>query len=216
MKEPIWQPRAIEEESFRRIDKTVGSETIKRFSQLEWPVVRRIIHTTADCQFADLTRISHGAVEAGINALLNGEPVVTDTRMLEAGISTGRLDQLGVKVHCFINDPWVRDEAKRISITRSALSMDRAAGLLDGQGIVAIGNAPTALLRLIYLLKEGKVRPSLIVGMPVGFVSAAESKDLLVDCNCSFITAVGPKGGSPVAASVINALAIMALQRKGN
>jgi len=208
-----WQPRLpgeIEAESFRRIEAQVGPH---QFPPEIWSVVRRMIHTTADLEYLQNVRCHPQAVAAGVEALKNGRPVVTDTRMLLAGISTGRLGRLGVETFCMLDDPDAAREALRQGTTRSAaaleLALPRAAG-----GIVAIGNAPTALLRLLELLAAGGPRPALIVGLPVGFVNAAESKEALTRQNCPYITAVGPKGGSPVAASVINALAIMALEER--
>lgn len=208
-----WQPRLpgeIEAESFRRIEAQVGPH---QFPPEIWSVVRRMIHTTADLEYLQNVRCHPRAVAAGVEALKNGRPVVTDTRMLLAGISTGRLGRLGVETSCMLDDPDAAREALRQGTTRSAaaleLALPRAAG-----GIVAIGNAPTALLRLLELLAAGGPRPALIVGLPVGFVNAAESKEALTRQNCPYITAVGPKGGSPVAASVINALAIMALEER--
>lgn len=200
-------PNEIERESFCRIEKAVGRHGL---ADDVWSVVKRMIHTTGDPEYLKNVRFHPKATESGIKALKEGCPVVTDTRMVLAGISTGRLGQLGVKAHCLINDAEVAREAKRRGLTRSAVAIDKALPLLDG-GVAAIGNAPTALLRLLELLDKGAVRPALIVGTPVGFVNAAESKELLTQAACPFITTLGPKGGSPVAASVINALAIMAL-----
>jgi precorrin-8X/cobalt-precorrin-8 methylmutase len=130
---------------------------------------------------------------------------------LLAGISTGRLDRLGVEAFCLMADPDVAREASRRGTTRAAVAMEQALPRLAG-GIVAIGNAPTALLRLLELLAAGALPPALVVGVPVGFVNAAESKEALAQQNCPFITALGPKGGSGVAAAIINALAVMALE----
>ena len=208
-----WQPmlpQEIEAESFRRIEAQVSAH---EFSPEIWFVVRRMIHTTADLDYLQSVRFHSQAVTAGVEALKNGRPVVTDTRMLLAGISTGRLNRLGVEAACMLDDPDAAREAARQGTTRSAAAMARALPRVAG-GIVAIGNAPTALLKLLELLAAGGPQPALIVGLPVGFVNAAESKEALTRQNCPYITAVGPKGGSPVAASVINALAIMALEEK--
>jgi precorrin-8X/cobalt-precorrin-8 methylmutase len=146
-----------------------------------------------------------------VEALRRGRPVGTDTRMLLAGISGGRLGRLGVTPFCLMDDPEVAREAARQGTTRAAVALERSLPRLAG-GIVAIGNAPTALLRLLELLADGAPAPALVVGLPVGFVNAAESKEALSRQNCPFITALGPKGGSAVAAAVVNALAIMALE----
>ena len=206
-----WQPRLpleIEAESFRRIEARVGSHHLPPDV---WFLVRRIIHTTADLDYLKAVRVHPRAIAAGVEALRRGAPVSADTRMLLSGISTGRLPRLGVEPFCLMDDPEVAQEARRQGTTRAAAAMEAALPRLAG-GIVAIGNAPTALLRLLELLKGGAPPPALVVGIPVGFVNAQESKDLLTKQSCPYITALGPKGGSAVAASVINALAIMALE----
>ena len=206
-----WQPllpAEIETESFRRIEAQVGPHHLP---PEVWFVVRRMIHTSADPEYLTSARLHPRAIAAGVAALKQGRPVATDTRMLLAGISTGRLDRLGAEAFCLMDDPDVAAEAKRRGTTRAAVAMERSLPRLAG-GIVAIGNAPTALLRLLELLAEGAPPPALVVGVPVGFVNAAESKDALVRQDCPYITALGPKGGSAVAASIINALAIMALE----
>jgi precorrin-8X/cobalt-precorrin-8 methylmutase len=206
-----WQPRLpseIEAESFRRIEAQVGPHHLP---PEVWVVVRRMIHTSADVEYLTTARLHPRAIAAGVAALRGGNPLATDTRMLLAGISTGRLGRLGVDAFCLMDDPEVAAEAARRSTTRAAVAMELSLPKLAG-GIVAIGNAPTALLRLLELLKAGAPRPALVVGVPVGFVNAAESKDLLARQECPYITALGPKGGSALAASIINALAIMALE----
>ena len=206
-----WQPRLpqdIEAESFRRIEAQVGAHDLP---PEVWQVVRRMIHTSADLDYLKTARVHPQAIAAGVEALRQGRPLVTDTRMLLAGIGSGRLGRLGVKPFCLMDDPEVAKEAARQGTTRAAAAMEAALPHLAG-GIVAIGNAPTALLRLLELLEAGAPPPALVVGLPVGFVNAAESKELLSRQHCPFITALGPKGGSAVAAAVINALAIMALE----
>ncbi|HZE21632.1 MAG TPA: precorrin-8X methylmutase [Desulfobaccales bacterium] len=206
-----WQPRRpaeIEAESFRRIEEQVGQH---RLPPEVWVVVRRMIHTTADLDYLETVRVHPEAIAAGMEALKRGCKVATDTRMLLAGISTGRLNRLGVTAFCLMDDPEVAAEAVRRGTTRAEVAMERSLPRLAG-GIVAIGNAPTALLSLLELLAAGAAPPALVVGVPVGFVNAAESKDALARQECPFITALGPKGGSAVAASIINALATMALE----
>jgi precorrin-8X/cobalt-precorrin-8 methylmutase len=206
-----WQPRRpaeIEAESFRRIEAQVGPHQLP---PEVWAVVRRMIHTTADLDYLKMVRVHPEAIAAGVQALQRGRLVATDTRMLLAGISTGRLSRLGVEAFCLMDDPEVAAEAARQGTTRAAVSMARSLPRLAG-GIVAIGNAPTALLSLLELLAAGAAPPALVVGVPVGFVNAAESKEALARQDCPFITALGPKGGSAVAASIINALATMALK----
>jgi precorrin-8X/cobalt-precorrin-8 methylmutase len=206
-----WQPRLpkeIEAESFRRIEAQVGPH---RLAPEVWFVVRRMIHTTADLEYLKAVRCHPRALAAGVEALQQGCALATDTRMLLAGISTGRLGRLGVKPFCLMDDPEVAAEAARRGTTRAEVAMERSLPRLAG-GIVAIGNAPTALLRLLELLEAGTPPPALVVGVPVGFINAAESKDSLARQDCPYITALGPKGGSAVAASIVNALAIMALK----
>jgi precorrin-8X/cobalt-precorrin-8 methylmutase len=208
-----WSPRLpqeIEEESFRRIEAQADWQGL---SPPQWAVARRMIHTTGDFEYLDNVRFHPGAIAAGVEALRRGRPLVTDTRMLQAGIGTGRLSRLGVAVTCLMDDPEVAQEAKRRGATRAAVAMEHTLPRVAG-GIVAIGNAPTALLSLLDLLAAGAPPPALIVGVPVGFVNAAESKEALARQDCPFITSLGPKGGSAVAASIINALAIMALAEK--
>ncbi len=206
-----WQPRLprdIEAESFRRIEAQVGPHHL---APELWAVVRRMIHTSADLEYLRTVRCHPEAVAAGVAALRRGAPLGTDTRMLLAGIGTGRLARLGVTPFCLLDEPGVAQEAARQGTTRAAAAVEAGLPRLAG-GIVAIGNAPTALLRLLELLEAGAASPALVVGLPVGFVNAAESKELLSRQSCPFITALGPKGGSAVAAAVINALAIMALE----
>ena len=206
-----WQPRLpreIEVESFRRIEAQVGAHD---FTPEVWSVVRRMIHTTADLDYLKTVRVHPRAITAGVEALRQGRPLVTDTRMLLAGISSGRLGRLRVTPFCLMDDPEVAQEAARQGTTRAAAAMEAALPRLAG-GIVAIGNAPTALLRLLELLAAGAAPPALVVGLPVGFVNAAESKEALSRQKCPYITALGPKGGSAVAAAGVNALAIMALE----
>jgi precorrin-8X/cobalt-precorrin-8 methylmutase len=148
------------------------------------------------------------AIAAGVAALRQCRPVFTDTRMLLAGISS-RLGRQGIPSQCLLDEPGVAVLAKERGITRSAAAVELAKGKLPGS-IVAIGNAPTALRRLLTLLEQGMTAPALIIGMPVGFVDAAESKEALLSVHCPFITLIGPKGGSALAASALNALAILA------
>ncbi|AEB10068.1 precorrin-8X methylmutase [Desulfobacca acetoxidans] len=198
-------PREIEEESFRRIE---AQADWRNLSPEEWAVARRMIHTTGDFEYLKNVRFHPQAIAAGIAALRQRRPVIADTRMLQAGISTGRLTGLGVEIICLMDDPEVVREAKRREITRAAVAIEQALPKIF-RGIVAVGNAPTALLRLLELLAAGAPPPALIVGVPVGFVNAAESKEILSRQDCPFITVLGPKGGSAVAASIINALAIL-------
>lgn len=203
-------PQEIEAESFRRIETLAGAHGL---APREWALVRRVIHATGDLDCLERVRFHPRAVEAGLEALRRGRPVAVDTRMLQAGISTGRLARLGVEVICLVDDPEVAREARRRGITRATVALERALPRVQ-EGIVAIGNAPTALLRLLELLTAGAPPPALVVAVPVGWVNAAESKEAITRQDCPFITFLGSKGGSAVAAAIINALALMALDER--
>ncbi|MDD2338046.1 MAG: precorrin-8X methylmutase [Geobacteraceae bacterium] len=200
------RPEEIEAESFRIIDAEVGPHA---WPATEWPIVRRAIHTSADFDYAHNMVMSPDAVGHGITALRNGRGLVTDTTMALAGINKGLLGRFGVPVSCFVADPVVTAEAVRLGITRSILAMRKAAAD-PGNGIFVVGNAPTALFELLRLVREEGFRPDLVVGLPVGFVGAEESKEeLLQEASghaIPFITNRGRKGGSNVAAAVVNAL----------
>ena len=171
-------------------------------------VVKRVIHTTADFDYAEALRFTPQAVELGQAALRRGTPIVTDTNMAKAGVSRPSLEKLGCGLHCFMAEPEVARLAKERGITRAAVSMEKAAREYPG-AILAVGNAPTALLRIAELLEEG-LRPALVIGVPVGFVNVVESKELLFaaceSCGVPAIAAMGRKGGSNVAAAICNAL----------
>lgn len=169
------------------------------------PVLKRVIHTTADFDFVRNLLFSPNAVWLGREALRRGITVVTDTAMAAAGIGKPAAARWGVSVVCRMADPDVRDEALRRGVTRAVVSMERAAAETP-DAIFAIGNAPTALIRLCELVREGAARPSLVVGVPVGFVNVVESKEMLVATDVPYIAAMGRKGGSPVASAVVNAL----------
>lgn len=192
--------RRIEEESFAIIDREAGPHALPPRA---WTVVRRVIHATADFEFARTLRLGDGAVEAGVAALRGGAPVVADVRMIAAG-----LPRLGIR--CFIGDEDVGAAARERGTTRAAEAMRKAArlGVLDG-GVVAVGNAPTALAEVQRLVLEDGARPALVVGVPVGFVGAAESKDAATSLPVPWIVALGRKGGTPVAVAILNALAIL-------
>lgn len=181
------------------------------FAGDEWLVVRRMIHASADFELLDLVRFHPLAVQSAIAALQRGLAVITDTHMAAAGLPARLYKPLGCAVHCLIKDPRALELARSLGTTRAAAAVDVAAGD-HPEAIWVIGNAPTALLRLIELARAGRVRPALIVGMPVGFVQAAESKEALLELSdTSFILVRGRKGGSALAASALNALAMIAL-----
>lgn len=209
----IVKPSDIEKKSFAIIDSEVDS---KPFGGIEWQIVRRMIHTTADFDLMNLVRFHPDAVESGLNALRGGCKVVTDTEMARCGIPLRRMTPLGCSVSCFMNDPEVIKRAKEESITRAVAALDLAA-TSESPAIYVIGNAPTALIRLVerIISAESEALPKLIIGMPVGFVNAAESKKLLMSQDrIPFISLDGRKGGSAMAACVVNALAEVVLYEK--
>ena len=169
------------------------------------PVLKRVIHTTADFDFVRNLLFSPNSVRLGREALRRGVTVVTDTAMAAAGIGKPAAARWGVSVVCRMADPDVRDEALRRGVTRAVVSMERAVAETP-DAIFAIGNAPTALIRLCELIRDRTARPSLVVGVPVGFVNVVESKEMLVATDVPYIAAMGRKGGSPVASAVVNAL----------
>jgi precorrin-8X/cobalt-precorrin-8 methylmutase len=200
------KPDEIERSSFQIIDQEAGAHS---FNGYQWPIVRRMIHTTADFDYKEMVRFHPQAVTAGIRAIRSGKMVVTDTNMTRVGIRKKDIEAHGGQVKCYMDDPLVHKKAKAAGCTRAKAAVDMAASEMQ-DGIYVIGNAPTALLRLIELVNSKKARPALIVGLPVGFVNAAESKAALSEMDTAYITNVGRKGGSNVAASVVNALSIMA------
>jgi len=206
------RPEEIEAESFRIIDAEAGEHG---WSATEWPLVRRAVHTSADFDYVRDLVITPGTVEQAVAALRRGRAIVTDTRMAQAGITRARLDSLGIPCQCLVDDPLIAKSARRLGVTRSLLAMRTAVADTEN-GIFVIGNAPTALFELIRLVREEGVRPDLIVGLPVGFVGAAESKTELLKLadeqpQLAIITNRGRKGGSNVAAAIVNALLIQAL-----
>jgi precorrin-8X/cobalt-precorrin-8 methylmutase len=199
----IIKPMDIEKRSFEIITELLGDRKLDSENEL---VIKRVIHTTADFDYADNLVFSEHAVQKGIAALRGGCDIVTDTQMARSGISKTTLEKLGGAVHCFISDPEVAAEAKARGITRAVVSMEHAARLTKPL-IFAIGNAPTALMRLKELMDAGEVSPALVIGVPVGFVNVVESKEQIIEgSSAPFIVARGRKGGSNVAAAICNAL----------
>ena len=198
----IIKPMDIEKRSFEIITQILGDTPIAPENEL---VVKRVIHTSADFDYAKNLVFSEGAVGKGIEALRLGCDIVTDTQMARAGINKTILGRLGGQVHCFMSDEDVAKEARERGITRATVSMERAAAL-DKPCIFAIGNAPTALFSLDAQIKAGKIRPALIIGVPVGFVNVVESKEMIMEAGVPYIVARGRKGGSNVAAAICNAL----------
>ncbi len=205
------KPADIEKRSFAIITEELGGRT---FPESVAEVVKRVIHTSADFDYADNLCFSPDAVEQAKAALEAGATIVTDTNMALAGISKPALAKLGGKAVCLMADEDVAREAKARGVTRATVSMERAAKL-DGPLIFAIGNAPTALIRLHELIGEGAVSPALVIGVPVGFVNVVESKELFIGGDTPYIIARGRKGGSNVAAAIVNALLYQIVKREG-
>ena len=199
-------PDEIEKLSFQIIDQEAGNHN---FTNGQWSIVRRMIHTSADFEYKATVRFHKDAIARGLGAIRNGKNIITDTNMARVGIRKGELAQFGATVTCYMSDPRVHRTAKATGVTRAKVAVEIAAAEMAG-GIYVVGNAPTALLGLIELINAHKAQPTLIIGLPVGFVNAAESKAALMEMDVPFISNVGRKGGSNVAASVVNALAIMA------
>lgn len=201
-------PTEIEKRSFEMIEE----ELTTTLDPMQKPIIKRCIHTTADFEYETSMCFSEGAVEKALAAIKEGAIIVTDTNMGKAGINKARLAEYGGEVFCFMADEDVRDIAKARGITRAVASMEKAAALSKEQNrkmIFAIGNAPTALVRLYELIEDGKIKPELVIGVPVGFVNVVESKELIMQTEVPYIVARGRKGGSNVAAAICNALIYM-------
>lgn len=198
----IFKPHEIESKSMEIITSELNGRT---WPEPTFSVVRRCIHTSADFDYAENLRFSKDAVEIGIKLLRSGANIVTDTMMAYSGINKNRLESYGGKAYCFIKDQDVMEIAKNKGCTRAAVSMEKAMGL-KGPTIFAIGNAPTALIRICELTMDGKLEPSLIIGAPVGFVNVVESKELAMTMDIPYIIPTGRKGGSNIAATICNAM----------
>ncbi len=202
----IVEPQKIEDRSFQIIAEELGSHI---FTPSQFKVVQRVIHASADFELGR-SMVFHGqAMESGIAAIRRGRTIVADVQMVQAGINKPRIEKYGGDVKVFIADDDVVADAKRLGITRAIAAVRKAAKEAP-DGIYVVGNAPTALLEVIRLIKAGEISPSLVVGVPVGFVSAAESKEELERLEIPFITNRGRKGGSPVAVATVNALSLLA------
>ena len=196
--------QSIEDQSIEIIEREIGSH---QYDELEWPIVRRVIHATADFDFAKDNKIifHKDAIKSGINALRNGCNLIVDVNGVIGGLNKQNLNEFGNNTICNISNPIIVEEAKKYNKTRAETSMRMAASEMNG-GIVIIGNAPTALLEVIQMIREGVTTPALIIGVPVGFVSSPESKETLQALDVPFITNKGRKGGSPCASAIVNAL----------
>lgn len=201
----VLKPEEIESESFRIIDSEIGPH---QFDDQQWPVVRRVIHTSADFEMAEQMHFSWNVVDSAVMALRYGAKILCDTNMVLSGVNKSRLGKLGSSVVCHVADPQVALDAKAEGLTRSTFALRK--GVAEGCSIFLIGNAPTALFELLRLVEAGAVQPDLIVGVPVGFVGAAESKAALLATDLPYIAIEGRKGGSAIAAAILNALMIQA------
>ena len=197
-------PGDIEARSMELITAELG-ERAAAFTAEQLPILKRVIHTSADFDYADNLVFSPDAVSAGLEAIRRGCAIVTDTQMARSGINKKVLEKFGGEAVCFMSDPDVAREAKERGVTRATVSMERAAAL-EKPVILAVGNAPTALVRACELMAEGRFSPALVIGVPVGFVNVVESKELLLTMSVPHIAARGRKGGSNVAAAICNAL----------
>ncbi|PVX25446.1 MAG: hypothetical protein CW691_04490 [Candidatus Bathyarchaeum sp.] len=191
------------------------SDTIKKAPETHVPIIERVVHTTADPEFANLVVIDEKAVEAGVAAIRAGAKIITDVKMVSAGINQARVKRFGGQIFTYLDDDRVIKLAKQESTTRSAAAMRLA--IKDGldNSIVAIGNAPTAAFELVEAVKQGLAKPALIIATPVGYVGAAESKEEVASLPVPFVIIRGPKGGSALAVAVFNALLGMAEKEAG-
>lgn len=203
-------PKDIEKRSFEIIEQELDN---REFDFLQAPVIKRVIHTTADFSYADTLCFSENVVEIAIKAIKNGVSIVTDTKMASSGINSKVLSNFGGKIYCFMDNEQVIKEAEKKGVTRSSICMEYGASLNE-KCIFAIGNAPTALIRLYELIENKIVNPVLIIGVPVGFVNVVISKELIMKTNLPYIVARGRKGGSNVAAAICNALIYLAKSDK--
>ncbi len=198
-------PKEIETRSFEIITQELGDCPLVPGTEA---IVKRCIHTSADFDYAKNLCFSEGAVEQALDAIRGGASIVTDTQMAKAGINKSILGKYGGQVYCFMSDEDVAEEAKKRGSTRAAASMEKAAAM--GEDLIfAIGNAPTALIRLYELIQDRKINPRLIIGVPVGFVNVVASKELIMGLDVPYIVAKGRKGGSNIAACICNALLYM-------
>ena len=204
-------PMDIEKESFATITRELGD---KQPPEELAPIVKRVIHTTADFEYADTLYFSPGVVEQAKAAIRGGANIITDTTMALSGINKRAAARFGCKADCFIADPDVAAEAKSRGVTRALVSMEKAARL--GEPVIfAIGNAPTALIRIRELMDAGELAPKLVIGVPVGFVNVVASKELIIESGAPCIVARGRKGGSNVAACIVNALLYQLDEKRG-
>ena len=196
------EPKEIEKRSFEIISQELGGRTFAKDQEM---IIKRCIHTSADFEYADSLCFSEHAVQKAMDAVRKGACIVTDTQMAKAGINKRVLSRYGGEVYCFMSDEDVAQEAKKRGTTRATVCMEKAARLQKPL-IFAIGNAPTALVRLYELIREDGIKPELIIGAPVGFVNVVQSKELIMETSVPYIVARGRKGGSNIAACICNAI----------
>jgi len=198
----IVKPEEIEKRSMEIITEELNGRT---WPEPEFSIVKRCIHTSADFDYADTLFFSENAAKLGVEALRRGAVIVTDTKMAWSGINKKKLAEYGGEAFCFMSDEDVAEEAKQRGCTRAAVCMERGAAL-GKEVIFAVGNAPTALIRLYELIQEKRVSPALIIGAPVGFVNVVEAKELIITAKVPCIVPKGRKGGSNIAATICNAM----------
>lgn len=207
----IINPTDIEKKSFEIITKELGDIEINKEHE---DILKRVIHTTADFDYVKNLCFSENAVSNAINAIENGCVIITDTNMALSGINKNALSKFGVEVKCFMSEKFIEQEAKQRGVTRAVVSMEHACKI-EKPLIFVIGNAPTALIHLYELIKNGAVCPKLVIGVPVGFVNVVESKQLFINSDIPHIIAAGRKGGSNVAAAIVNAITYKLVKREG-
>ena len=205
------KPRDIERRSFEIITEELGDRKLDPDKEL---IIKRCIHTSADFEYADSLCFSDNVVAKAMDAIRQGACIVTDTQMGRSGINKKVIAEFGGEVCCFMSDPDVAETAKKKGTTRAVASMEKAAKL-DKPLIFAIGNAPTALIQLYEMIREGRIRPELIIGVPVGFVNVVQAKELIMTADVPYIVAKGRKGGSNIAAAICNALLYMLDSSRG-
>ena len=208
MKIEIVQPSDIEKQSMSVIEQELQHYDISRFTPKEKQILKRVIHTTADFDYVQNLCFSENAVDRVLSVLKGKNAViVTDTKMAMSGISKPALSKLNCEIHCFVSDNDVIQQAKKRNVTRAVVAMEKAVHLFKDRNIIfVIGNAPTALIRLYEMIEEKTISPSLVIGVPVGFVNVVQSKALILSTDTDYIVAEGRKGGSTVAVSICNAL----------
>lgn len=194
-------PAEIESCSMSIIESELAHEIDERLA----PTIKRVVHTTADFDYVDQLAFSENVIEHALKVFESGCHIVTDTNMAKAGINKAMLEKLGIRISCFMADEDVAQEAKKRGVTRAIVSMEKAAAIKEPL-VLVIGNAPTALIRIYDLIQENKMKPELIVGVPVGFVNVVEAKELIMQAGIPYIVARGRKGGSNVAAAIINSI----------